>query len=168
MYMLCINTLYVVFDVEIFTIIVLSGQWLCPTPGCHAPQAAEFVRSRFACYWVRVSSNASAFAVSSPKIGWVDWQELGWRVESSCKSWIRCWLEYWKAKRYFAAMPCVRQKGPKYPHSSDVGTRIWPLSRHYAGSLLPFWCAGIPISRTQYQGTLHAPVPVPVPFVLKY
>ena len=26
MYMLCINTLYVVFDVEIFTIIVLSGQ----------------------------------------------------------------------------------------------------------------------------------------------
>lgn len=151
----------------IFTIIVLPGQCFRPTPGCHAPQAAEFVPCRFACYWVCVSSNASAFAVSSTKIGWVDWQELGWRVESACKSWIRCWLECWKAEHYFTAMPCVWQKGPKYPHLSDVGIRIWPLPWNYAGSLLPFWCAGIPISRIQCQGTLHVPLLLPVPFCLQ-
>ena len=98
---------------------------------------------------------------------WVDWQELGWRVESACKSWIQCRLECWKAEHYFTAMPCVWQKGPKYPHLSDVGIRIWPLPWNYAGSLLPFWCAGIPISRIQCQGTLHVPLLLPVHFCLQ-
>ncbi len=124
---------------------VLSGSWLSPRSWYYAPEAATSQRvwtgclsgeAAFSC-WVRVPSQPSPVAVSSPDIGWVNCKLLCCGAECASKTWPVKTLEYCHTQSNSADLHRVWLARNRHSHLPVSRVRVRPVLLGYAHPVLP-------------------------------